>query len=492
MTKYAIISIIIAGFFQNLRANDSIDLSESMKESLVYLEVSSISWEQIQPWRQTAVSSVGTYACAVGPYEVLALARPLANATSIQARCYSQNEYIPAKIKVIDYEVNLCLIELDKTAIRTPLKPLLFDDKYFKGNDLKAYWLSSGGHLTNARATLDRADVLFSNVSFNKTLQYILSNPSRSTGTGEVYCLDDSPIGLACWSSNSEAGLIPAESINRFLTEAQKESYKGFGSVGFETSNLLDPAIRKFLKMPDDLQHGIFISAVYTMGTGSSELKPSDVILSINDYSINPYGRYSDPRYDRISLDHLIGKEQIGNIIKFSVWRNNKEESIDVLVRDIKTSEMLVPYYEYDRRPEYVVIGGFVFQTLTRDYMTIWGDGWQGKVPPHLYQYFRDFACRPTEERKDIVLLSYVLPTEMNLGYQQLGRLVVKSFNGKKISKLREIPEALLLNTESPFHIVEFELDSPTVVIPKSQLSMTNQQIMQSYGIQELVHIKTD
>jgi len=286
--------------------------------------------------------------------------------------------------------------------------------------------------------------------------------------------------------------LIPAESINRFLTEAQKESYKGFGSVGFETSNLLDPAIRKFLKMPDDLQHGIFISAVYTMGTGSSELKPSDVILSINDYSINPYGRYSDPRYDRISLDHLIGKEQIGNIIKFSVWRNNKEESIDVLVRDIKTSEMLVPYYEYDRRPEYVVIGGFVFQTLTRDYMTIWGDGWQGKVPPHLYQYFRDFACRPTEERKDIVLLSYVLPTEMNLGYQQLGRLVVKSFNGKKISKLREIPEALLLNTESPFHIVEFELDSPTVVIPKSQLSMTNQQIMQSYGIQELVHIKTD
>ena len=491
MRKIAVISIIIAGIAPLLHANDPVDLTESMKESLVYIEVSCVSWEQIQPWRQTAVTTVGSYACAVSSYEVLAPARPFANAVSVRARRYAQNEYIPATIKVIDYEYNLCLIELDKSALKPALKPIVFSDKYFKGKDLRAYWLSSGGHLTTARATLDRADVLFSNISYSKTLQYVLTNPSRSTGSGEVYCLDEDPIGIACWSSETEAGLIPAESIHRFLTESRAETYNGFGSPGFETTNLLDPAIRKFLKMPDEMRHGIYVSSVYTMGTGSSELTSGDVILAINKQTLNPYGRYLDDRYDRIGHEHLINKQHAGDKIVFDVWRSGKEESVEVSIRAIKTSEMLVPYYEYDRRPEYLVLGGFVFQKLTRDYMAMWGDGWQGKVPPHLYQYYQKMAFKPASERSDIVLLSYVLPTEMNIGYQQLGRLIVKSFNGKKIGSLRQVIEALTSDPESPFHVVEFELDSPSVVISKAQLQTANQQIMQLYGISQLSFIES-
>lgn len=492
MRKIAVISIIIAGFSPLLFAVDPVDLTEAMKKSLVYIEVSSVSWEQIQPWKQTAVSTVGSYACAVGPNQVLAPAGAFANAVSVQARRYAQNEYIPATIKVIDYEYNLCLIELDEKVLKPALKPLMFSDKYSKGKDLNAYWLSAGGHLTTARATLDRADVLFSNVSFVKTLQYVLTNPSRSTGTGEVYCLDAEPVGIACWSSDTEAGLIPAETINRFLAEARAEVYKGFGAPGFETANLLDPAIRKFLKMPEDMLHGVYVSSVFTIGTGSSELKPGDVILAIDKQTLNPYGRYLDERYDRIGHEHLIAKLHAGDKIVFDLWRNEKPESIEVTIRAIKPAEMLVPYYEYGKRPEYLVIGGFVFQKLTRDYMAMWGDGWQGKVPPHLYQYYQKMSFKPTPERGDIILLSYVLPTEMNLGYQQLGRLVVKSFNGKEISSFRQLIEALVITPESPFHVVEFELDSPAVVIPKAQLSVANQQIQQLYGISQLSFIETE
>lgn len=492
MRKNAVISIIIAGFTPLLLATPAGDLTEAMKESLVYLEVSSVSWEQIQPWRQTPVSTVGTYACAVGPYQVLAIARPLVNATSVQARRYGQNEYIPATIRVIDYEYNLCLIELDKDAAGAPLRPIEFKDKYMKGKELLAYWLSGGGQLTTARATLDRADALFSNISFVRTLQYVLSNPSRSTGSGEVYCLDDEPIGIACWSSDTEAGVIPAESINRFLKEAGQPPYRGFGATGFETTNLLDPAIRDFLKMPADLRHGVYVSSVYAMGTGSRELKSGDVILSIDNRTLNPYGRYLDERYERVNLEHMIAKEEVGDSLEFGVWRDGKEETIEVVVRDIKANQMLVPHYEYGKRPEYLVVAGFVFQKLTRDYMTMWGDGWQGKVPPHLYQYYREHGFRPTEQRSDIVLLSYVLPTETNLGFQQLGRLVVKSINNKEIKSFRDILEAMTNAGDSPFHVVEFELDSPTVVIPKALISHTNQQIMQLYGITQLTYIDTE
>lgn len=487
LTK-SIISIIIASFSPLLLAAEPVDLTEPMRQSLVYIEVSSVGWEQIQPWRQTAVNTVGTYGCAVGPNEVLTLARPMTNAVSLQVRRYAQNEYIPAKIKAIDYEYNLCLIELEAAALQTPLVPLSFSDNYPKNMELRSYWLSSGGHLTTGRATLDRADVMFSNTSFVKTLHYVLSNPSRATGNGEVYCLEAEPMGMACWSSETEVGLIPAETINRFLSQAHQPNYAGFGATGFETSDLLDPAVRNALKMPADVRHGVYVSTVYKMGTGSSELISGDVILAINEQTLNSYGRYLDPRYDRLGLEHLIGRQQVGDRIMFQIWRNGKEESVEVVVRNIIADQMLIPYYNYGHRPEYLVIGGFVLQKLTRDYMTMWGDGWQGKTPPHLFQYYRGEAFKPTAERKDVVLLSYVLPTEMNLGYQQLGRLIVKSINGNEIGSFDQVFDALEATPESPFHVIEFELSSPAVIIPKNQLPQTDRLIMQNYGIRELFY----
>jgi PDZ domain-containing secreted protein len=64
--------------------------------------------------------------------------------------------------------------------------------------------------------------------------------------------------------------------------------------------------MRAYLKMPDDLKHGVYVSTVYTIGTGSTELKQGDVILSMDGKSLNPYGRYNHPDYDRISYHHIL------------------------------------------------------------------------------------------------------------------------------------------------------------------------------------------
>jgi hypothetical protein len=120
----------------------------------------------------------------------------------------------------------------------------------------------------------------------------------------------------------------------------------------------------------------------------------------------------------------------------------------------------------------------------------LWGDNWQGKVSPHLYQYYLNDAFSPTEDRKDIVILSYVLPAPLNLGYQDQGRLVVSTWNGMKIRKLGDIKTARALNPDSPFDVVEFELDNPKIVIPRQMAAMYDQQIAKIYGIQKMENIK--
>lgn len=493
MTKKVYLTILIAAQLcctALLNAAETVDLTESMKESLVYLEISNSRYDQYQPWKQSPISNDGGYACAVGPYEILTTAENVMDAAFLQARCYAQNEYIPATIKVIDPEYNLCLLTLDQTAMSKPLKPLKFTETFPKGQRLDTYWLSSGGHLTNARSTLDRAEMRFSNVSFVKDLFFLSTNNSRPFGDGEVCCFEKEAIGMACWGSDADSQIIPSETINRFLKQAKEETYKGFGLVGFEVYNLLDPTMRQYLKMPPKMDYGVYVSSVYHLGTGSEELSPGDVILSIDGHDLNPYGRYLHDQYDRISFENIIMQKSDGDKIPFEIWRDGKKLTIDVIARNFKTNQMLVPYYQGTEQPEYVVVGGFVFQKLTRDFLMMWGDGWPGKAPPHLLHYYRDMAFKPTKDRQDVVVLNYVLPAEMNLGYQQLSRIIVSTLNGKKIRSLKEFSDIINTDNGSEYYVIEFEMDSPKVIIPKAQLTLENMKIAQIYGIPKTSNIK--
>jgi S1-C subfamily serine protease len=472
------------------RKSASTDMSEQLKKSLVNLRISIGGYEEYQPWKQKDVAQKNAYGCAVGPYLILTTASNIANATIVQARRYDKNEFIPVTIKAVDYEYNLCILELDKEAAGGPLEPVVFVDQYSRESELSMYWLSTASHVTAARGILDRAQYESNPVSYNTNLNYILTNPSRAIAGAEVVFDNQKAVGIVAWSGRSEVGVIPSESINRFLKEAQKPVYKGFGAVGFEAATLLDPAVRKHLKMPTDIQHGIYVNKVYALGTASTELKAGDAVLSIDGKTLNPYGRYLHEKYDRLAFNHLIESRLPGEKIPFEIFRDGKRIILDVEIKNFVVSDMLVPCYDYDKKPKYLVYGGYVFQKLTREYYSLWGDDWTGKVTPHMYQYYLYNAFNPSSDRTEIVFLSFVLPAPINLGYQDLARLVVSSWNGKKIRNFNDILEARKLNPQSPFDVVEFEHDYPKIIIPRQMAQVLDSQIAKVYGIQKLENVK--
>jgi hypothetical protein len=474
---------------------------EAMKESLVYLEISSYCYDQLHPWRSTDVQAKSVVGCAVDGHLVIAPAWNLTDAKLVKARVSGQNEYIPAKIKTIDYEIDLALVELEPNAMAKPLKPIKFTDKFQRGAKLNYYWLNSAGNLTTGQGYLDRAEVQHSPVSYTNFLTFIVTNTSQETGIGQLYCDGSTPVGVACWNEGvRSAGLIPAVVINSFLSKAKEPNYPGVPAVGFDTEELLDPATRAYFKMPETMKNGVLVTDVHNLGTGSPSavssgpncdlLKAGDVLLAIDGKELDAYGRFLHHVYDRIAFHHLITCHKIGDEIVFDAWRDGSRQQLRVQAKNFDVRRMLVPYYEYGRQPEYVITGGFVFQKLTRPYLTSWGKDWAGKVTPHLLHYFRDMALKPTEDRKDIVILSYVLPAQINLGYTDLVQLVVSRFNGMPISRIGDIVKAQKLNPDSKFDVVEFELDNPTVVIPRYQLSQTDAAIATNYGIRKLVNVE--
>ena len=168
------------------------------------------------------------------------------------------------------------------------------------------------------------------------------------------------------------------------------------------------------------MKNGVQVTNVIQSGQDSDLLKAGDVILAIDGKELDAYGKFLHPAYDRIMFHHLITSHKIGDDIVFDIWRDGSKQQLRVQAKNFDVGEMLVPYYEYGQQPEYVVTGGFVFQKLTRPYLTNWGKDWDGKVTPHLLHYLRDMAFKPTAQRRDIVILSYVLPAQINLGYTDL------------------------------------------------------------------------
>jgi len=467
------------------------DMSETLKRSLVHLLVSSYGYDSYQPWKHKDVSRRICYGCAVGEYQVLTTARNATDASFIEARCYGQNEYVSAEVKVIDYESNLCLLQLDRTAMDRPLEGVSFSEDYEKGAEVTFYRLSSDDQVYSGRGYIDRARVTRSTPSYAYFLQYIVNNVSEPAGSGQIYCRSAEPIGIGCWSNENEkqSGAIAAVVINRFLADACQGTYEGFGSVGFAVDKLLDPARRAYLKMPDSLKHGVYVRDVYHLGTGSDVLQESDVILAIDGHLINPFGRYTDDRFERIFFEHLITNRPLGDTIVFDIWRAGRKEQLSVETRNFSVDEMLVPYYEHDRQPEYIIIGGFVLQKLTRQYLAQRGDDWPAKVSPHLYHYYRDLAFKPTDQRRQIIILSYVLPAQINMGYQNLHQLVVSKFNGKQISTLGDVIAAQQLQADSKYHVIEFENDMPLVVLRRDKLAAADALIARRYGISKLVNV---
>lgn len=349
-----LVGVVFACHVEGVRAESTpTDQTEIMKDSVVCVVSSAYSYNVTEPWKHRGLSDRWVCASAVGPYQVITTVQSVANHTYVKVLRYGQSEFISATAKVIDYETGLCLIELDRDELREPLKPLHFAEHYAKGKEVAFHWLAPNGGLNSGQGYLDRAHVQRVRTSYGRHLRYVIANTSRKMGRGELYCLGSTPIGIGCWAGdNREADLIPSETVARFLDAiAADGEYRGFGEIGFTATELRDPAMRSFLLMPESLRGGVYVANVYHLGTGADSLLKGDVILDIDGQAIDSHGRYSDPTYGPLTMQHLIARKAAGQETLFSIWRDGRSVKITMPIENFKPSDMLVPFQEYDRQP---------------------------------------------------------------------------------------------------------------------------------------------
>ncbi len=211
-------------------------------------------------------------------------------------------------------------------------------------------------------------------------------------------------------------------------------------------------------------------------------VKPRDILLKVDGFDIDIQGDYQDPDYGHLILENLATRRKwAGDEVKLQVLRDGCVLDLSYRLPKADYKKQLVPDEVFDQDPEYLIVGGLVFQPLSDAFLQSWGSEWKRRSPFRLF-YFNHEHLSP--ERPAVVLLSQVLPDIYNLGYQDLKYLVVEEVNGKKVSFLPELREALKQPLDG-FHTIQFKQSDSLrrLVLAADDQDPATKRVLARYGI---------
>jgi len=219
-------------------------------------------------------------------------------------------------------------------------------------------------------------------------------------------------------------------------------------------------------------------------------LREGDVLLAIDGRSLDVEGYYEDARWGRLDYRDLITRfYRPGDRVRLDLIRESEPLEVEMTLRRWLLSDYLVPPYSCGAPTEYLIVGGAIIQELTLDYLKEWGSQWRLRTDKKLYYHYFYNLRHPDSGRKKIVVLNRILPDEVNLGYQGLEDLVLAAVNGRPITKIGDVAEALRFPEEG-FHRFTFEEFDREIIFRVADLEAADCRIALQYGIPEMRHLR--
>ncbi|MGV3662840.1 MAG: PDZ domain-containing protein [Prosthecobacter sp.] len=439
--------------------------------SLVKVNATSQAYSLHLPWQKESPSGRRGLGVVLAGNRVLVTAQMAADATYIELELPDSGQKIPAKAIAVDYEANLALLECPPSdrqkAFFAGLKPMAVDASARIGDSVAILQTGRVGELIKNPLRISKVLSRRYIVEGSGFLVYeatgIIRSEANSFTLPVVKGNKLAGLLLSYDSKNQVTTILPAPIIEHFLKDVADGSYEGFPGLGMEFQTTQDEQLRDFLSLKPGEPGVLITSLVKGASADKAGMKKNDILVSINGFSIDARGDYKDPAYGALSAGHLVrGRSYVGEKVEIKVLREGKAVTLNGELTRKKPEDHLVPPYLFDKGPRYILMGGLLFQELSRPYLDAFGEDQRGGAILRLTY----IASHPDEYegsgRKKLVFLSLVLPTPSAQGYDKLGGQVVNKVNGKVINDLNDLSDAFKNNKETT-HVIELN-DFPHVI----------------------------
>ncbi|MFN2509472.1 MAG: PDZ domain-containing protein, partial [Chthoniobacterales bacterium] len=395
---------------------------------------------------------------------------------------------------VIDYEANLALIEPNDKKFLDGLTPLQLALDTVVGDRLAALQLESTGALVVTEGLVTTVQMTRYPADVSQFLTYRISMSMQYR---------DNSYTIPLVKNNKLAGLllrydprsqvldaIPAPIIAHFLKEGEKEKYRGFPSAGFSFFPTRDPQLRKFAGQTGK-PGGVYVMSLEpNMPAAKAGMQVGDIVMAVGDNEIDQNGNYVDPLYGKVEFTNLItARAFAGDKLPIRIQRAGKAMQLELVLEHRASKDYVIPPYNVDEAPSYYVLGGLIFQELSRQYLREWGGNWQKEAPQRFVYVDRFQSELFPEGNRRVVILSQVLPANSTIGYDDLAYLTVGKVNDKEIKSLRDVAEAVKQPIDG-FIKVEMVEDGKQIALDASQVAAEAAGLQQNYGLPSLQRLE--
>jgi len=447
----AAVVALLAGC-SSLPPDGPVSSSARWEQSIVRIEVSRKVYDYYQPWNRRNDRSMKS-GLVVGDRQILTTCQDMSDYTLVRVQKDGRGKWTNATVTWVDYYANLAMLTVEDESFWKDLVPAkLADHVPSQGAALQILrWRE--GKLENRQAEFTQSAVRQSEFSAISHVQLEMDSEIQVAGWGEPVVLNSSVVGILSQQRGRTCKAIPAPLIRAILDARRAGTYRGLGYFHFYWQPAENTASLEYLRQSGDPRGVLVINVPERLDGVTNVLKPRDIILQIDGFDVDVQGDYKDPDFGQLMLENLATRGKwAGDEIKMKVWRDGKPLDLTYLLPKYEYSHSVVPYGVYDQPPEYLILGGLVFQPLTYPYLQRWGAEWERRAPFRLTYYTPEEA---TKEEPSVVILSQVLPDPYNIGYQDQRYQVLQKVNGRKVNNLTDLREALQTPV-GKYHVLDF------------------------------------
>ncbi len=467
--------------------------TELSASSFVRVNSTNQRYNLTRPWvKRDAYSRRGIGTVITGG-DVLVTAELVTDHTYVELERASDSAKTPAEVRLVDYEANLALLRPVDPGFLSESNPVDLAPPLTVGDELVIAQLErngavavTGGRLTTVTVSNYPVDGIF-------LLSYAVSAPLQyrdNSFTVPIFHGKDLAGLLMRYDSRSQtATVLPSPLIRTFLERAATSPYQSFPRAGLAFASTRDPQFRRFLGM-EETDAGIYVSELlHGSASDESGLQKGDVVLAVDGYDLDDDGNYDDDDFGKISFGHLISNAEPGRTsLPLTILRDSQRTEITLPLKPRDPATVISEAFTADEAPPYLVLGGVVFQELSRPYLEEWGSEWRSNAPQRLV-YLDAFQNELPADRGKIVFVSQVLPSDATLGYEDLGSIVVDKVNGQEIKSLADVAAALEQPSEG-FHKIEFDSDPGVIFLDPEQIDEQAERLQQAYGLPQLRNLE--
>jgi S1-C subfamily serine protease len=456
-----------------------------MEKSVVMIRSTGQEFDFVTPWKPKAMQTGVGSGFIIDANRVLTNAHNVSNNKYVELQKEGVAKRFPAMVAFIGHDCDLAILDVADKSFFDDTIALKLAELPGVNTTVSTYGFPLGGkYISVTEGVISRIQVdTYAHTGADAHLVIQTDAAINPGNSGGPVMQDGNVVGVAFQGLRQAENIgymIPTTVIRHFLKDIEDGKYDGFGSLGVMLyPGLHNASYRQYLKVPEGEQGVVIID---TMMKSSVEkiLQREDVLVQLDDYKIDDDGRI-DIYGMKLDLSEAVETKQIGETVEISFYRDgelNKATAKVALNRPVFEIAR-----QYDIEPRYVCFAGFVFVPATRNYLETWGQEWMFDIPFYLRYLFRNsLQLNKDRDRKEYVVLSEIMPDEINAYAGEFKSQVVESINGSPVWQLDDVWKAFEKTSED-FYIVKFMETQRPMIIDAKVAQARQAEILKKYDI---------